>query len=137
MNSKAKGNRGEAMFRKYLIEKCGFVHASVCKQGKGGPNDPDVKCDDLPGIHFEVKHGDEVTFGNAALMKALRQARREAPAYRAIEFAVTEHVPVRPIVAFHNTGKRQWWLAWMGEDGEPQYQECTKAALVRLNGERK
>lgn len=53
MNSRMKGKNGELEFAKLLR---GYGHtARRGVQFKGGVDSPDVVCDTLPGIHFEVK----------------------------------------------------------------------------------
>lgn len=53
MNSRAKGCRGEREWRDVLRAE-GYT-ARRGQQFAGGCDSPDVICEDLPGIHFEVK----------------------------------------------------------------------------------
>jgi len=54
MNSRAKGCRGERMWRDQLRE-AGF-EARRGQQFSGGADSPDVICSSLPELHFEVKN---------------------------------------------------------------------------------
>lgn len=76
MNSRAKGARGERMWRDQLRE-AGF-HARRGQQFSGGPESPDVISDDLPKIHFEVKN---VQAGNPYnwMAQAIRDAGSKMP----------------------------------------------------------
>jgi Holliday junction resolvase len=71
MNSRAKGKRGELEFAHFL--KAHGMTARRGQQFKGGSDSPDVVCDDLADIHFEVKR---VQAGN--LYKWLEQACGDA-----------------------------------------------------------
>jgi Holliday junction resolvase len=71
MNSRQKGARGEREWSAKLREH-GF-RARRGVQYAGGPDSPDVLCEDLPGIHFEVKRTERLH-----LYDALAQAVREA-----------------------------------------------------------
>jgi hypothetical protein len=53
MNSRNKGKRGELEAAKFLASE-GFP-ARRGQQFSGGTDSPDVVCEALPGIHFEVK----------------------------------------------------------------------------------
>ena len=74
MNSRAKGCRGERQWRDKLRE-FGFLRARRGQQFSGGCDSPDVVCEDLPGIHMEVKN---VQAGNP--YKWMAQAIRDAGA---------------------------------------------------------
>lgn len=71
-NSRSKGKRGELMFRDKLREH-GFT-ARRGQQFAGGPDSPDVICEELDNrFHFEVK--------NTAVLRlsdALEQPKRNA-----------------------------------------------------------
>jgi hypothetical protein len=54
VNSRAKGCRGEREWRDMLRE-AGFLKARRGQQFSGGSDSPDVVCEELPTIHFEVK----------------------------------------------------------------------------------
>ena len=53
MNSRQKGKRGEREAAKMLAAE-GFP-ARRGQQFAGGTDSPDIVCESLPGIHFEVK----------------------------------------------------------------------------------
>jgi hypothetical protein len=137
VNSRQKGKRGELAFVK-VLKGMGY-NARRGQQFKGGADSPDIVCPDLPGIHFEVKFGDVVVFGNAAMDKALEQAATEAITTSKMPTStgtIAGYKSPRPVVAFHNTHGRKWWLAWVSEGlNQPIYTEATRAALVQLNGE--
>jgi Holliday junction resolvase len=71
MNSKQKGARGERLWRDQLRE-AGFT-ARRGQQFAGGTDSPDVICEDLAGLHFEVKFVESLNLGNA-----VAQAERDA-----------------------------------------------------------
>ena len=71
MNSRAKGARGERQWRDELRE-AGFA-ARRGQQFSGSPESPDVICDDLWFIHFEVKCVERLNIEDA-----MDQARRQA-----------------------------------------------------------
>ena len=53
MNSREKGKRGERQWRDEL--RANGYRARRGQQFSGGADSPDVVCDDLPWVHFEVK----------------------------------------------------------------------------------
>jgi hypothetical protein len=53
MNSRNKGKRGELEAAKFLASE-GFP-ARRGQQFSGGAESPDIVCESLPGMHFEVK----------------------------------------------------------------------------------
>jgi len=72
INSRAKGARGERMWRDELRAQ-GFT-AKRGQQFAGGQDSPDVVCEELKGkLHFEVKHVQSLN-----LDKACEQAERDA-----------------------------------------------------------
>jgi len=71
MNSRRKGCRGECEWRDFLRER-GLV-ARRGQQFAGGTDSPDVICESLPGVHFEVKR---VEAGNPYVW--LEQAIRDS-----------------------------------------------------------
>ena len=71
INSRQKGARGERQWRDKLREN-GYQTARRGQQFAGGPDSPDVVCDDLPQIHFEVKCVERLD-----LQKAMAQAMRD------------------------------------------------------------
>lgn len=72
MNSRAKGARGERQLRDELRE-AGFCKAIRGQQFSGGSDSPDVRCPELPSIHFEAKR---VEAGNPYVW--MDQAERDA-----------------------------------------------------------
>jgi Holliday junction resolvase len=71
MNSREKGKRGERAWRDALRE-AGF-DARRGQQFSGSPESPDVVCDDLWWMHFEVKCVERLNIEDA-----MDQARRDA-----------------------------------------------------------
>ena len=71
MNSRQKGARGEREWRDQLREAGYNAHRG--QQFSGANGDPDVVCDDLPWIHFEVKRCKQLR-----LTEAMEQAKRDA-----------------------------------------------------------
>lgn len=72
MNSKQKGKRGELELAAFLREH-GF-EASRGQQFKGGAGSPDVICEALDDLHFEVKRTEKFR-----LEDAMAQATMDAP----------------------------------------------------------
>lgn len=72
INSRAKGARGERLWRDVLRE-AGYTSARRGQQFSGSSDSPDVKCDDLPEVHWEVK-----CVENLNLRTAMEQATRDA-----------------------------------------------------------
>ena len=71
MNSRAKGARGERQWRDELRGN-GYA-ARRGQQFCGSPDSPDVICDSLPWIHFEVKAVERLNIEDA-----MDQARRDS-----------------------------------------------------------
>lgn len=71
MNSNQKGKRGERAWRDQLRE-AGYT-ARRGQQFSGSPDSPDVVCDDLDFIHFEVKCVERLNIEDA-----MAQARKDA-----------------------------------------------------------
>ena len=71
MNSRAKGARGERMWRDELKAK-GF-EARRGQQFSGSPDSPDVVCPSLDHLHFEVKCVQALN-----IEAAMEQARQDA-----------------------------------------------------------
>jgi len=69
-NSRAKGARGEREFAN-LLKDHGLV-AYRGQQFSGGADSPDVVCESLPNIHFEVKRVQALN-----IMKAMFQATKD------------------------------------------------------------
>ena len=70
MNSREKGKRGERQWRDELREN-GFA-ARRGQQFSGSADSPDVVCDALPWVHFEVKAVERLNIEDA-----MDQARRD------------------------------------------------------------
>lgn len=96
INSKQKGKRGELDFKNLLIEH-GF-DARRGQQFSGSSDSPDVVCDGLPSIHFEVKYCESL-----AIYGALEQAKRDAGDYKL------------PVVA-HRKNNRDWLVIMTAND---------------------
>lgn len=77
INSRQKGARGERAWRDKLRE-AGFASARRGQQFAGGPDSPDVVCDDLPGIHWEVKCVEKLNLADA-MDQAIRDAGAKIP----------------------------------------------------------
>src|SRR5438094_10396974 len=71
MNSREKGKRGERQWRDELRAQ-GF-QARRGQQFSGSPDSPDVVCEQLRWIHFEVKAVERLN-----IEEAMEQARRDA-----------------------------------------------------------
>lgn len=71
MNQRAKGARGERLWRDQLRE-AGFT-ARRGQQFSGGTDSPDVICEELKNLHMEVKFVEALN-----LQKACEQAERDA-----------------------------------------------------------
>jgi hypothetical protein len=97
MNSRAKGQRGERLWRDQLRD-AGFLKAHRGQQFQGSPNSPDVQCPELPDIHFEVKFVEALNIWNA-----MSQAERDAG------------VAKIPVVA-HKRKRSEWLITMRAED---------------------
>jgi hypothetical protein len=71
MNSREKGKRGERQWRDELRANGYAVRRG--QQFAGSPDSPDVICDDLAWVHFEVKGVERLN-----IEEAMDQARRDA-----------------------------------------------------------
>ena len=71
VDSREKGARGEREFAHFLTN-AGFP-AERGQQHKGGKDSPDVICESLPGIHWEVKRVQRLH-----LLGAVEQAIKDA-----------------------------------------------------------
>jgi hypothetical protein len=71
MNSREKGKRGERQWRDEL--RANGYAARRGQQFSGSSESPDVVCDSLPWIHFEVKAVERLNIEDA-----MDQARRDA-----------------------------------------------------------
>jgi hypothetical protein len=70
VNSREKGKRGERQWRDEL--RANGYAARRGQQFSGSPDSPDVVCDSLPWIHFEVKAVERLNIEDA-----MEQARRD------------------------------------------------------------
>lgn len=100
MNSRQKGARGERQWRDEL--RANGYTARRGQQFSGSPESPDVVCDALAWIHFEVKAVERLN-----IEAAMEQARRDAGAGR------TGHQKA-PVVAHKRNHRR--WLVTMDVD---------------------
>mgnify|MGYP003140690300 FL=1 len=91
MNSREKGKRGERLWRDQL-KLAGFPNSRRGQQFSGNEDSPDVICEDLPHLHFEVKYTQRLE-----LEKAIAQA-------------INDCGNKLPIVASYRTGGslKQW-----------------------------
>ena len=71
MNSREKGKRGERQWRDEL--RANGYSARRGQQFSGSAESPDVVCESLPWIHFEVKHTERLN-----IYEAMEQAVRDA-----------------------------------------------------------
>jgi Holliday junction resolvase len=100
MNSREKGKRGERQWRDELRAQ-GFA-ARRGQQFSGSPDSPDVVCDSLPWIHFEVKAVERLNIEDA-----MEQARRDAG-------RLATGCQKMPIVA-HKRNFREWLVTMTAE----------------------
>ena len=70
MNSREKGKRGERQWRDEL--RANGYHARRGQQYAGGGESPDVVCEELSWLHFEVKAVERLNIEDA-----MEQARRD------------------------------------------------------------
>ena len=94
MNSREKGKRGERQWRDELRAN-GYM-ARRGQQFSGSPDSPDVICDELSWLHFEVKAVERLNIEDA-----MDQARRDAGAKT-------------PVVA-HRRSFRRWLVTMEAE----------------------
>jgi Holliday junction resolvase len=94
MNSRQKGKRGERAWRDEL--RANGYEARRGQQFSGSPNSPDVVCDTLAWIHFEVKAVERLNIEDA-----MEQARRDGTGKT-------------PVVA-HRRSHRRWLVTMEAE----------------------
>jgi len=104
MNSREKGKRGERAWRDEL--RANGYDARRGQQFSGSPDSPDVICDALPWLHFEVKCVERLNIEDA-----MEQARQDAKRGEMGE-GRGEKVP---IVA-HKRRHRRWLVTLDAED---------------------
>jgi hypothetical protein len=95
VNSRNKGKRGERQWRDEL--RANGYAARRGQQFSGSPDSPDVVCDGLPWVHFEVKAVERLNIEGA-----MEQARRDAAISKV------------PIVA-HRRNFRPWLVTMEAE----------------------
>ena len=79
MNSREKGKRGERLWRDQL-KAAGFTNSRRGQQFSGSEDSPDVICDDLPHLHFEVKYTQRPNI-EAALIQAKDDCGDKTPVF--------------------------------------------------------
>ena len=94
MNSREKGKRGERQWRDEL--RANGYHARRGQQFSGSPDSPDVICEELVWIHFEVKAVERLNIEDA-----MEQARRDG-------------VGKTPVLA-HKRSHRAWLVTMEAE----------------------
>ena len=94
MNSRQKGKRGERQWRDEL--RANGYAARRGQQFSGSPDSPDVVCEELAWLHFEVKAVERLNIEDA-----MDQARRDAGAKT-------------PVVA-HRRSFRRWLVTMEAE----------------------
>ena len=75
-NSKAKGGRGEREWAQVLRQS--GLSAYRGQQFAGGIDSPDVVCDSLPNMHFEVKRVERLNIHDA-MAQAIRDCAFKMP----------------------------------------------------------
>ena len=109
MNSREKGKRGERQWRDELRAN-GYL-ARRGQQFSGSPDSPDVVCDELSWLHFEVKAVERLNIEDA-MEQARHDVRRVGKSeIRNPNFEGAAKVPV---VAHRRTFRR--WLVTMDAD---------------------
>jgi Holliday junction resolvase len=103
VNSRAKGKRGERAWRDEL--RANGYDARRGQQFSGSPDSPDVICEALAFLHFEVKCVERLNIEDA-----MEQARRDA-ARQAGPAPTNEKIP---IVA-HKRNHRRWLVTMDAE----------------------
>lgn len=94
-NSKAKGGRGEREWAQVLRD-AGLV-AYRGQQFSGGVDSPDVVCESLPSIHFEVKRVERLNIHDA-MFQAVRDCAHKMP------------------VVAHRKNKQSWLVTMRASD---------------------
>lgn len=105
MNSRAKGARGERQWRDEL--RANGYAARRGQQFCGSPESPDVVCDGLAWIHFEVKAVERLN-----IEEAMEQARRDAG--RDMANGLGQMAKRVPVVA-HRRNFRPWLVTMEAE----------------------
>lgn len=115
INSRAKGARGEREWRDQL-RNAGF-DARRGQQFSGGADSPDVICESLPGLHWEVKR---VEAGNPYIWMA--QAERDAGSKK------------MPVVA-HKRNGQDWLCIIRAEDFFALLRETNQPLITHAKNE--
>lgn len=127
INSRAKGSRGERLFRDFLRETFGDSEARRGQQRKGGDDSPDVDSPMLGmlGIHPEVKFtgGCELTHPTM-LRDWLYQAGRDAGSE--LEGVI-----------FHKWNYSRWYAVFLTESGNTCIMEAEDFIEERLTRHKK
>ena len=104
VNSRAKGKRGELEFA-HALTALGYP-ATRGQQRKGGEDSPDVICEGLSWVHWEVKF-----MATCQMFSPAQVAQWEAQATRDCG---TKH----PVIAHRWNGARSWWVrVWTSGHG--------------------
>src|SRR6516162_2589686 len=106
MNSREKGKRGERQWRDEL--RANGYAARRGQQFSGSPDSPDVICDELSWLHFEVKAVERLNIEDA-----MDQARRDAMSASRSECHEVGRAKV-PLVA-HRRNFRRWLVTMDAE----------------------
>ncbi|MDO4264106.1 MAG: hypothetical protein Q4C67_07900 [Deinococcus sp.] len=109
VNSREKGKRGELEFAQALTKR--GHPARRGQQFAGGGDSPDVVCESLPGIHWEVKRTQACALPHAAeVLHWEAQAQRDAAPNRL------------PAIAHRWDGCRTWFVRPLHPDGTRYWQ---------------
>ena len=114
MNSRAKGARGERLWRDELRAQ-GFT-ARRGQQFAGGPDSPDVICEELGFIHFECKFTETIN---------LERVMRE-------QAEIDAGQKKMPIIA-HKKKKSKWLVTLKSEDFFKLLKNCDLDHLNNLS----
>src|SRR5690348_4717981 len=104
MNSREKGKRGERQWRDEL--RANGYSARRGQQFAGGAESPDVLCEELSWIHFEVKAVERLNIEDA-----MEQARRDCEEEREKQKGESRKVPV----VAHRRRFRAWLVTMEAE----------------------
>ena len=105
MNSREKGKRGERQWRDELRAQ-GF-QARRGQQFSGSPDSPDVVCDELSWVHFEVKAVERLNIEDA-----MEQASRDRVAPGGTNSA---HAMQKVPIVAHRRNFRPWLVTMEAE----------------------
>jgi Holliday junction resolvase len=108
VNSRAKGARGERLWRDEL--RANGYEARRGQQFSGSPDSPDVVCEELAWLHFEVKCVERLNIEDA-----MEQAHKDAVGEGAKGNSRGARAPQKiPIVA-HKRNHRAWLVTMTAE----------------------